>query len=63
MKLYLKVENHFLIGTKETHAMKTKKLVRKMYLACVRHDKKKQKKLWLKSIKKSLKKKHTEVIQ
>lgn len=43
--------------------MKTKKLVRKMYLACVRHDKKKQQKLWFKALKKSLKKKHTEVIQ
>ena len=43
--------------------MKTKKLVRKMYLACVRHNVKKQKKLWFKAMKKSLKKKHTEVIQ
>lgn len=43
--------------------MKIKKLTRKMYKACVRHDKVKQKKLWLKAIKKSLKHKHTEVIQ
>ena len=43
--------------------MKTKKLVRKMYLACVRHDKKEQQRLWFKALKKSLKKKHTEVIQ
>lgn len=43
--------------------MKTKKLVRKMYRACVRHNVKKQKKLWLKILKKSLKNKHTEVVQ
>lgn len=43
--------------------MKIKKLTRKMYLACVRHQKKKQKKLWLKAIKKSLKHKHTQAIQ
>ena len=43
--------------------MKTKKLVRKMYLACVRHNTKKQKKLWLKLLKKSLKHKHTEAVQ
>jgi hypothetical protein len=43
--------------------MKTKKLVRKMYRACVRHNVKKQKKLWLKLLKKSLKHKHTEAVQ
>lgn len=43
--------------------MKTKKLVRKMYRACVRHNIKKQKKLWLKMLKKSLKHKHTEIVQ
>lgn len=43
--------------------MKTKKLVRKMYRACVRHNVKKQKKLWFKLLKKSLKNKHTEVVQ
>jgi hypothetical protein len=43
--------------------MKTKKLVRKMYLACVRHDKKEQQRLWFKALKKSLKHKHTEVIR
>jgi len=43
--------------------MKIKKLVRKMYLACVRHQKKKQKKLWLKALKKSLEHKKTQVIQ
>jgi len=43
--------------------MKTKKLVRKMYRACVRHNIKKQKKLWLKVLEKSLKHKHTEIVQ
>jgi hypothetical protein len=43
--------------------MKTRKLVRKMYRACVRHNVIKQKKLWLKLIKKSLKHKHTETMQ
>ena len=43
--------------------MKTKKLVRKMYRACVRHQEKKQKKLWLKILKKSLEHKHTEAVQ
>jgi hypothetical protein len=43
--------------------MKTRKLVRKMYRACVRHNVTKQKKLWLKLIKKSLKHKHTETMQ
>ena len=52
--------NHLLEGNNK---MKTKKLVRKMYLACVRHDKKKQKKLWFKVLKKSLNRKHTEVVQ
>jgi len=43
--------------------MKTKKLIRKMYRASVRHNLKKQKKLWLKILKKSLEHKHTEVVQ
>lgn len=43
--------------------MKTKKLVRKMYEACIKHDTAKQRKLWLKMLKKSLKHKHTEVVQ
>lgn len=43
--------------------MTTQKLVRKMYRACVRHNVKKQKKLWLKLLKKSLKHKHTESVQ
>ena len=43
--------------------MKVKKLVRKMYLACVRHQKKKQNKLWFKALKKSLQHKKTQIIQ
>ena len=43
--------------------MKVKKLIKKMYVACVKHDKDTEKKLWLKSLKKSLKRKHTEVIR
>jgi len=43
--------------------MKLKKLNRKMYLACVRHDKKTQKKLWLKILQKSLKHKKTQITQ
>lgn len=42
--------------------MKTKKLVRKMYKACVRHSQKKQKKLWFKALRKSLNHKKTQVI-
>ena len=42
--------------------MKTKKLVKKMYEALVTHDKVKEKKLWFKALKKSLKHKHTHVI-
>jgi hypothetical protein len=43
--------------------MKIKKLIKKMYRACVEHNQKKEKKLWLKAIKKSLKHKHTEAIK
>lgn len=43
--------------------MKTKKLVRKMYEACIQRDTAKQRKLWLKMLKKSLKHKHTEAVQ
>jgi len=43
--------------------MKIKKLVKKMYKACLEHNQKKEKKLWFKAIKKSLKKKHTEAIK
>jgi hypothetical protein len=34
-----------------------------MYQACLNHDKVKEKKLWLKALKKSLKHKNTEVIK
>ena len=43
--------------------MKTKKIIKLMYLAIIDRHEKKQKKLWLKAIKKSLKHKHTEAIQ
>jgi len=43
--------------------MKLKELIKKMYKACVEHKPKKEKKLWKKAIKKSLKHKHTQVIQ
>lgn len=43
--------------------MKIKKLIKKMYKACVKHNLKKEKKLWLKAIKKSLKKKNTTAIK
>jgi hypothetical protein len=35
--------------------MKVKEIIKKMYEACVNHKKKKEKKLWFKAIKKSLK--------
>ena len=43
--------------------MKVKKLIKKMYKACIEHNKEKEKKLWLKAIKKSLNHKHTEGIK
>jgi hypothetical protein len=43
--------------------MKIEKLIKKMYKACVEHNQKKEKKFWLKAIKKSLKHKHTEAIK
>ncbi len=43
--------------------MKVKEIVMKMYLACINHDKVKEKKLWLKALKKSLKHKRTNVIR
>ena len=43
--------------------MKVKKLIKELYSACVKHDKEKEKKLWFKALKKSLKHKHTEAIK
>jgi hypothetical protein len=43
--------------------MKVKEIIKQMYQACVNHDVKKEKKLWFKALKKSLKKKHTEAIK
>jgi hypothetical protein len=43
--------------------MKVQKLVRKMYEAILRKDKEAEHKLWVKSIKKSLKHKKTYVIK
>ena len=42
--------------------MKVKKIIRKMYKAILEHNKKKEKKLWLKSLRKSLKHKKTHAI-
>jgi hypothetical protein len=43
--------------------MKVKDLVKKLYKACIEHDKEKEKKAWFKILKKSLKRKHTEVVR
>jgi hypothetical protein len=43
--------------------MKVQKLVRKMYEAILNKDQKKEKELWMKSLKKSLKHKNTFVIK
>jgi len=43
--------------------MKIKQLIMKMYKACIEHKPKKEKKLWKKAIKKSLKHKKTHVIR
>lgn len=43
--------------------MKVQKIVKKMYQAILAHDLVKEKKLWLKTLKKSLKHKHTEVVR
>jgi hypothetical protein len=42
--------------------MKVQTILKKMYKACINHNKVKEKKLWLKALKKSLNHKHTEVI-
>jgi hypothetical protein len=43
--------------------MKTKKLIKKIYEAILQNDKEEEKKLWFKSLKKSLKHKKTFVIK
>jgi hypothetical protein len=43
--------------------MKVKKIAKKLFQACLDRNKAKEKKLWLKALKKSLKHKHTESIQ
>ena len=43
--------------------MKVRKLIKKMYQACINHDKVKEKKLWFKALKKSIKHKNTSGIQ
>ena len=43
--------------------MKVQKIVKKMYEAIIRKDDKTEKKLWLKSLKKSLKHKKTHIIK
>ena len=43
--------------------MKVKKLARKMFKACIEHDKETEKKLWFKALKKSLKHKKTQIIR
>jgi hypothetical protein len=43
--------------------MKVQKLIEKMYKAIIKNDKEAEKKLWLKSIEKSLKHKKTYVIK
>ena len=43
--------------------MKVKKIVRKMYKAILRKDKNAERRLWIKSLRKSLKHKHTEAVQ
>jgi hypothetical protein len=43
--------------------MKMKKLTKKMYKACISGDTAREKVLWLKAIKKSLKKKKTHIIR
>lgn len=43
--------------------MKVKKLVQEMYVAIIAKDKEKEKELWFKALKKSLKHKHTQAIR
>jgi hypothetical protein len=43
--------------------MKVKEIVKKMYQAILKHNEKKEKKLWFKAMKKSLKHKKTQIIR
>ena len=43
--------------------MKVRKIVKKMYQAILNHNVKKEKKLWFKALKKSLKHKQTQVVR
>lgn len=43
--------------------MKVRKIVKKMYEAILNHNQKKEKKLWFKALKKSLKHKNTHAIK
>jgi len=43
--------------------MKIQKIVKKMHKACINHDKVKEKKMWLKALKKSFKHKNTHLIR
>jgi hypothetical protein len=43
--------------------MKVKILIKELFAACISHDTKLEKKLWLKAIKKSLKHKKTQAIK
>ena len=43
--------------------MKVNKLIRKMYKAILKGDKNKERRLWLKTLRKSLKNKRTQAVQ
>jgi hypothetical protein len=43
--------------------MKVNKLIRRMYKAILKGNKAKEKRLWIKSLRKSIKHKHTEAVQ
>jgi hypothetical protein len=43
--------------------MKTKKIIKKMYLAILEHNQKEEKKMWLKAMKKSIKHKNTYAVK
>ena len=43
--------------------MKVQKILKKMYRACINHDKVKEKKLWFKALKKSFQHKNTYAVK